>query len=38
MALMPPLVITKSQLDFVFEVTRASLDHVAEKFLRPGGR
>jgi putrescine aminotransferase len=33
MALMPPLVITKPQLDFVFEVTLASLDHVAEQFL-----
>jgi putrescine aminotransferase len=33
MALMPPLVITKDQLDFVFAVTRASLDHVAARFL-----
>jgi putrescine aminotransferase len=38
MALMPPLVITRSQLDFVFEVTRASLDHVAQQFLWKGDR
>ncbi len=33
MALMPPLVISKAELDFVFAVTRASLDHVAQQFL-----
>ena len=33
MALMPPLVITRPQLDFVFEVTRASLDDVAARYL-----
>jgi putrescine aminotransferase len=33
MALMPPLVVTKDELDFVFDVTRASLDYVAANFL-----